>query len=225
MIWNVPKIWQGGDVWILGGGHSIVQQFQIPSDVVQNVLSGMQPVSTYSPFLHPIHDKHVIGVNASFLIGTWIDMVFFGDNHFLIKYEKDLKAFPNVKVSCSRRADRQIWLKYVPMNPEKKLGITTKPNVISWNENSGSAAVNVAVHTGAKRIFLLGFDMKLSENKEQHWHKLYSGAKPPFARHMLGFPEMAKDAKKLGIEIFNVSPDSAITVFPKLTLQEALQWK
>jgi hypothetical protein len=36
------------------------------------------------------------------------------------------------------------------------------------------------------------------------------------------YPLIAKDAKKMGVEIINVNPDSAITVFPKLELKDIL---
>jgi len=32
-------------------------------------------------------------------------------------------------------------------------------------DNSGAAAISVAVHTGAKRVILLGFDMSLGDIK------------------------------------------------------------
>lgn len=74
MNWIVPKIWEGGDVWIIGGGPSLTKQFDIPNDVVQRVLAGNAPPSVYSPYMSYLHDKHVIGINVAFLIGDWIDM-------------------------------------------------------------------------------------------------------------------------------------------------------
>ena len=44
----------------------------------------------------------------------------------------------------------------------------------------------------------------------------------PFDRHLRGFSDMAKDAKRRGIEIINASPDSAITCFPKYSIKELL---
>jgi hypothetical protein len=48
------------------------------------------------------------------------------------------------------------------------------------------------------------------------------GIQLPFPKHLVGFPAIKEDADKLGVQIFNVCPDSAIKEFPKLTLKEAL---
>jgi hypothetical protein len=78
-------------------------------------------------------------------------------------------------------------------------------------------------------IFLLGFDMKVDSAEKQHWHDLYgkianrNPRKPyrlPFERHLRGFPAIYKDSVRLGIEIINVSPDSAINEFKKVSLSE-----
>ena len=87
----------------------------------------------------------------------------------------------------------------------------------------------MAVHFGVRRIYLLGFDMAMDEKGENsHWFgsHLPPGQKakrlPPFSKHLKGFPAIAADAEKLGIEILNVSPRSKIDEFPKITLTEAL---
>lgn len=233
MNWSVPKIWEDGDVWIIGGGSSIPELFGVPPKVIKDVLNGQIPVSAYSPYLKPIHAKHVIGINAAFLIGNWIDAVFFGDGKFFHKYMKELRQFHGLKICCTSSAARCDWVKYLQRDGRKPYGITSLPSKVSWNQNSGSAAISVAVHSGAKRIFLLGFDMKLGAGSSQHWHTLYKDMRKingnnrlqnrlPFARHLKGFPMIAEDAKRKGVEIFNVCPNSAITAFPKVTLNEVL---
>jgi hypothetical protein len=173
-----------------------------------------------------LHDKHVIGINVAYLIGDWIDMVFFGDQSFFLPNQQKLAAFPNLKVSCHAGVQGFKWVKYVAKQSEKTKGISTVPTMVSWNGNSGGAAISVAVHAGAKRIMLLGFDMSLNGKNNQHWHDLYKrGTNPnlkkmPFNRHLQGFPFIAKDAKRLGIEVINVSPESKIDVFRKVSLKE-----
>ncbi len=233
MVWKVPKIWDGGDVWIIGGGPSITRQFDIPEEIVQGVLSKQLSLNSYSPFMKCIHDKHVIGVNMAYQLGSWIDFVFFGDIGFLLSNENELKKFPNIVISCAVQAESYSWIKYVEKDKNHRQGISTENGKVSWNHNSGAAAINLAVHTGAKRIFLLGFDMKIQEGY-RHWHNAYNYGKIDdntkkykntlkiLARHLSGFPFIASDAKKLGIEIYNVCPDSAINEFPKITLKEAM---
>ena len=68
--------------------------------------------------------------------------------------------------------------------------------------------------------------MRLDESNNQHWHKFYSGnirtVGGTFKKHLEGFPSIARDAKKLGIEILNANPNSAIEDFRKVTLKDIL---
>jgi hypothetical protein len=124
-----------------------------------------------------------------------------------------------------------LLFKYLAKDTSHTKGISDNPKMVSWNGNSGAAAISLAVHTGAKRIILLGFDMKLSSSKTQHWHNLYGRGviqdnkklmKLPFDRHLRGFADIAKDAKRMGIEILNCCPDSAIKEFPRYSLKELI---
>jgi len=231
-MWTIPKIWDGGDVWIIGGGPSVTEQFDIPVEVVKSVTDRTSPPSVYSPYMKGIHDKHVIGVNVAFMIGDWIDMVFYGDTGFYLRYVNELSKFPGVKVTCEPHQNKQKWIKYVDKDKEHPRGLSQHPNKVSWNGNSGSAAINLAVHLGAKRIILLGFDMKLSKEDYQHWHDIYLRGKIveerrrmglPFDKFLRRFKYIAEDAKKIGVEIINACPDSAIIEFRKTTVKELLQ--
>ena len=234
MNWSVPRMWEGGDVWILGGGPSVFAQFNIPKDVVDNVMSGASPPSVYSSYMKALHKKHVIGINVAYLIGDWIDMVFFGDSGFFLAHKAALAVFPGLKVTCHSGASGNSWVKFLGRDGSKPRGISSAPNLVSWNSNSGAAAISVAAHSGAKRIILLGFDMRLSEDHRQHWHNVYGKGfidpkddrkmrKLPFQRHLRGFDVIAEDAKRMGIEILVANPDSAITQFPKVTVKELLK--
>ena len=233
MVWNIPRMWEGGECWIIGGGPSLSQQFEIPQDIIDKVMSGEKSIDAYSPFLSAIHNKHVIGVNAAFLLGSWIDIVFFGDGGFYKRNFRELDKVNKLKIACNMSSKKIVELsgvKFVARDHKHSTGMTKRKNAISWNSNSGAAAINFAYHLGVKKIYLLGFDMTVGPTKMEHWHVHYSTAKGgprdprklPFHRHLLGFPRIAKDAKKLGVEIINVSPNSAITSFKKVSLKEVI---
>jgi hypothetical protein len=234
-VWEVPKMWEGGECWIIGGGPSVSQEFGIPEEVVSAVLSGEQPLSSYSPYLSPIHAKHVLGVNAAFLLGEWIDVMFFGDGGFYTSNITEMNERTKVKVSCNPNLVKknQIFkgIKYVPRDNSHPVGISSRNNMISWNLNSGAAAIGLAYLLGVKRIYLLGFDMTLGQEGWQWWHRHYTGDKAPkkkdpkrlpFERHLKGFPMVANDARRLGLEIINVSPNSAIKDFKRVKLSDVL---
>lgn len=229
MIWNVPNIWEGSEVWILGGGPSLTKQFDIPDSVVNSVISKSASPSVYSPFMEAIHKKHVIGINVAFMVGDWVDMMFFGDSSFLLAYKEQIAKFDGLKVSCHSSVEKYPWIKYVPAERNKKFGISDNKNGVCWNNNSGAAAISLVANMGAKKIILVGFDMHLTQTNAKHWHNEYNSsssdpnkAADTFDRHLKGFKFIKQDADKRGIEIINACPDSAIKEFPKVTVKELL---
>lgn len=235
-MWQVPRIWEDGDVFILGGGSSLTKQFEIPKEVIQAVRKKEIPLSSYSPYLKGLYDKHVIAINILFLLGDWVDMLFFGDNKFYRAYRKQIAVFPGLKVSCHSaftggRFDNE-KIKYLVKDNKHFYGISPDAKKVAWNKNSGAAAISVAANSGAKRIILLGFDMRLDNEGNQHCHSEYKVKKRkgvqsktrklPFERHLKGFDEISKDAKQRGIEILNANPDSEIKVFPKINVKDVI---
>jgi len=225
-MWEIPKIWEGGQCIILGGGPSFPRQFGVPELLIQDVLEHRVHASAYAPYFAPLHSQHVIAVNMAYRLGSWIDCVFYGDHNFLKDHQREFFEFKGLRVSGSiHRSEYADRLKYVARDPDKKKGISFRPNHIAWNGNSGGAAINLAYHFGVKRILLFGFDMKLDENKNQHWHKYYAGdprtIQSVFDRQSSCFPVIAQDL--LGIvEVINCNPDSAITAFPRIDFTPSL---
>lgn len=225
MLWKVPRMWEGGTCIIIGGGPSILKQFDVPEEIIKDVYLDKLKPDAYSPYLEAIHKQHIIAVNVAYKIGPWIDMMLFGDSSTWKEDKAGILGFRGLKITCSDITDRGASnLKYLGRDPKHRVGISTNPALIGWNKNSGAAAINLAVHTGVKRIILLGFDMKLDPNQNQHWHKLYvsplNQTNSIFNKHLIGFPQIKKDLDVLGIEVFNCNPDSAIECFQKVNFKD-----
>ncbi len=229
MHWEPPELWPDGECWILGGGASLPRQFGIPEEVIQNVESSKDPLSIYSEYLKPIHDKHVIGTNLAFMLGNWISALYFADTTFFRVYRKEILKFPNLKVTCVNHIDKNLLpltRNIKRMKRDNQAGLSKRQDTINWNYNSGAAAIDFAAHLGVKRINLLGFDMKPVDDRT-HWHEGFQCYLKPtkdhvFKRFLKMFPIIAIHAKIRGIEILNVNPDSAIEDFPKVSLKEVL---
>lgn len=168
----------------------------------------------------------------AFQLGDWVDFCFFGDDGWFRDHRDALCQFTGMRISCAPmfgkttyHADNGERVKYLIQDPKKSHGISDVPYTVCWNANSGAAAISLAAHLGAKKIVLVGFDMQLDSNGNSHWHKeyqLHPNRRPVFPRHLRGFPIIAKDAERMGIVILNASPDSAITSFPKMTVEAVL---
>lgn len=93
------------------------------------------------------------------------------------------------------------------------------------NGNSGAGAINLAYHFGARRILLIGVDMKPGPNGEKHWHPdhpkpLVQGQQFEEWRHKMNV--LAKDLNDEGVEVINCTPGSALTCFPMSDLEQEL---
>jgi len=228
MGWKIPKMWHEGTCFIFGGGNSIMEQFNVPKEIIEKILNKEISVNELSPYFAYLHDKHVIGINKAYKIGKWFDIIYFGDSSFYLLNKKGLADYPNLVISCANNFQHgRLGIKKVDRDTSKTFGISKKNGKVSWNNNSGSAAISLACHLGVKKIVLLGFDMN-TENPEQssHWHRMYGVQKSDeklkrtFKRHLKGFKQIAIDAKEMGVEIINLNPNSAINEFPKMSLQE-----
>lgn len=231
MAWNIPKIWQDGTAWIIGGGTSILDEFGIPLDLARKVIQGELPLSEYSKYLEPIHDKHTIGVNHAFLIGNWIDVFYFSDtamwdNEQLTEQMMEYRGLriTNNAVFTGEMYD-ETGLKYVKRSEKKRYGLTDEKDAVCFNNNTGLSAIDLAYHFGAKRIILLGLDMTVGP-LGSHIHGIntrFSRGEDPtgsFKKHMLSVGNIWKDARDNGIEILNASQISKIPLFPKVRAKD-----
>jgi len=225
--WTVPQMWKGGECWIIGGGASMPRQFGIPEDAIQNVESKQDPISIYSEYLKPLHDRHIIGANIAFMLGDWVDVLYFCDRNFFRVHQDQIQEFPNIKATCVSTLTQAFPCHRIKrLKRDMAYGLTPKRDAIRWNGNSGAAAINFAAHTGVKRILLLGFDMH-DQHGRSHWHEgfpQYTKKTDPhnYKRFLRGFPAIALEAKKRGIEILNVNPDSKLGVFEKVKLKDVI---
>lgn len=234
MKWKAPPIWEGEDVFIIGGGYSLLDVFSIPKTEREPDKAG-----TYiQPYLEK---KRVIGVNRAYELGDWVDCMFFGDCGFYTHHRRELLEWAGLKVSCCPRMANAAHpgIKHLFRDRQKRSGISKQPDRVAWGKNSGAGAINLAYHFGVKRIILLGFDMSTAPDGSTHWHhghrkggitrKRANENKPakrnsdtPLRRFIQTTNEpIAKDAKKLGLEIVYCGT-SLLDSFKKVELESVL---
>jgi len=117
------------------------------------------------------------------------------------------------------------WVKLMKRQPK---GMCLEKDGLSWNKSSGATAVNLAYHLGAKKVVLLGFDMKAGPNGERNYHPNLKNPDSPskglLHLHTSGFQEMqdAIVSQKLDFKVVNANPHSTLTMFPKVSFKETL---
>lgn len=103
---------------------------------------------------------------------------------------------------------------------------TTFPGAISSGGTSGFGALHFAFLKGARRITLFGFDYRPSpqgvwHHNEQHYfpHQQQLSDWQVWAQN---FHDAVPALRGAGVEVINASPSSAITAFPRVSIEEAL---
>ena len=201
--WFPNPIWKGVSCYIVGGGPSL-------KDFDWNRIRG----------------KNVIGCNVAFYMGAdLIPYTVFGDAKFLKQHLEGLEDYVQeggVVVTNSSRLRKPLpptWLKVV----RKQLhGLGT--DCLAWNGNTGSSAINLALLFGASPVYLLGYDMQLSQDGKGNYHNAYSNTPShvQYKRFLKGMDVVSKDLKKLfpGKQVINLEDGtSALEVFPKESLK------
>lgn len=202
MYGKVKKIWPNSTVFIIGGGPSILDQD-----------------------LSPLESKHVLGVNNAVYLPI-VDVLFFGDAKWYWWNVRAVREFQGPKYTLNKGV-KWGWPS-VEQEPVTVLRFKFKhlyikdPGWIGWNKSSGAAAINVAVHLGAKRIVLLGYDMRNDGRKNWMPHEWESTKQNPYENMREGFRFIKKSADRFSIEILNATPGSALSDFPKVKLSKLL---
>jgi len=165
---------------------------------------------------------HVIAVNNTIQRAPWADVCYFGDYTALKHYLPKLNALTLAEWVTTDRAAAERWrLTHLRAATPNGLGLDR----IRLNGNSGMQAVNVAVAFGATRILLIGFDMRDAKDGRAHWFGQHPGPlvmKQLYSAWIDKADIVASDAKKLGVEIVNCTPDSAMTCFRMSSIEKEI---
>jgi len=205
-VWNITPIWKDKECFIIGGGYSLKK-----SSFDWNLLKS----------------EYTIGCNDAFQLGVSICKVcIFGDKKWflgdttrkLAGHQKQLELFTGmVFTNLPKLLHTDIsWL-----NTLKRSGRGLHTDCLGWNQNTGFAAINLALLFGCSAIYLLGFDMKMIDGKH-NWHnnRMDSSGDEVYRNFLQTQKRVQKDWKEKfpNQQIVNlVKPpplDSNLTIFP-----------
>ncbi|NCD07760.1 MAG: DUF115 domain-containing protein [Spirochaetia bacterium] len=172
-----------------------------------------------------IKDKFVIGTNAAFYFGDWVDVCFFIDCRFHRDNEEALNKFPNrIITTCSTLKNKKGIEHY---NKCEKCAICYHKDKLAQPEkgkNTGATAINLAIRLGKKRIILIGYDMQVVNG--QHNYHNYHKHRPRDNIYDVFLPHFEKISKSLpkDVEVINANLKSALPYFKKQKIEDII-WK
>lgn len=203
----IPRIFEGQRVFIMAGGPSLRGL-----DFVR--LSG-QPVIA-------INRAHEFLPSATVL--WWSDLLFWTRNQdSLIAHKAPWKATALSDYDVEHLPPAELVHRY---SFTGCTGFDENPAHLRHGNNSSYAAMHLAVHLGARKLVLLGVDMRHAADGTTHFHSGYQHVVLPETLKDLMLPyfkTLAPALAERNIEVLNASPDSALTVWPRCSIEEGLK--
>ena len=167
-------------------------------------------------------NKRVIAINTTFRMAPWADVLYACDATWWNLYIDEVRStFHGQFWTQDARAHRDLGVRMIASQMLPGLG--KRPGVIHQGGNGGYQAINLAYHSGAAKIILLGFDMHGT-----HWHGKYDNGLPNASRQLFGtwianFDQLAVDLAKEGVLVKNCTRDTRLTCFEKADLSAQLE--
>jgi len=192
-------MWQGETVVIIGGGPSLTM------DQIEYIKGRAKTV----------------GINDAYRAAPWIDILYACDLKWW-KWHHD----KTVDLRCLKiTPDPGAALKYkdlIYIKGKFADGLAADASQVNYGNNGGYQALNVAAHTGAKKIILIWFDHRTPGNKT-HWFGDHpDNVRSIYKNWVKAWESIVEPLKQLKINVINCTPESALTVFPMAELKKTI---
>ena len=166
-------------------------------------------------------DVLAMTVNTAYQMAPWAPVFYAGD--FLFHKVHNLRMRQH-RMSSIWTTDSTAAEQYGVNRWKGRNDVGLGETMIHLNGNSGAQAINLAYLFGARKIVLLGFTMREIDGKK-HFHGDHE--KPLVQKQLFGewvhkMSFVARDAKRLGVDIVNADPLSAMTCFRMGNLEAEL---
>src|SRR5262252_627330 len=196
MRYIVPKDWIGDTCVILAGGPSLQETWpKVPLNTGQRI--------------------HVITINDSWRLAPNADVLYFGDGRWWAQQQASNPRTVDGLLGFHDVMYKGFWVTIAGFGEHPQIhcmwasgqrGLETNPAALRTGSNSGYAAINLAYHHGAKKIVLLGYDMKC-DGRRTHWHNGPREAAPMYApllnSFLPHFDHLVEPLEQAGVEVIN----------------------
>lgn len=187
----------------------------------------------------------VIAINDAIRLAPWADVLYSSDKGWWLRHAKAMRSFPGLKVrvhnslakpavrpmpgkhcqGCHLRTkgDGKCWCDgIVTLRNLGSRGLSLEPDALYTGDNSGTAAINLAVLLGAKRILLLGYDMDTYKGRRHFYDTEAQSCSSPFFKFRKLTERLVEPLKAAGVDVINCSRRTALDCFPVVSLEQAL---
>jgi len=215
---RVPRLWPGETVVVLGGGSSLTADDAAFCRDKARVIAikeagccripGHEAVAPWADVLYGADEKYWRFVNGA--------PEFTG---FKYSIQQDALEKPELQRPIGEWAQR--WPDVQVLRDTGADGLELDPTGLRTGHNSGYQAIGLAVHLGAEKIVLLGFDMWRGPSGHQNWFGPHpTHLESQFALFLHKFHSIVEPLQALGVEVVNASRFTVLNSFPRVALED-----
>lgn len=202
---SVERIWPGETIVILGGGPSLTREDAEYCRGKAKVIAIKEAAVCSFPGIVPP--------------APWADVLYACDAKWWL-FEKGATGFPGLKFAL---APQHAWPGVQALKNTGSDGLELDPAGLRTGNNSGYQAINLAVHLGAARVLLLGFDMWSGPDGEHNWFGPHPNhVRSPYPLFLQRYASIVEPLTAAGVEVINCSRQTQLKAFPRMPLEEAL---
>ncbi len=202
---TVPKLWPESTVICIASGPSLTD-----ADV------------------EACRGSRVIVVNDNYRKAPWADVLYAADKEWWLEHH-GVPSFQGLKYAVAEKhPTRPAWPNGVQvLRNTGEVGLESDPTGLRTGWNSGYQAINLAVHLGAKRILLLGYDMQRGPDGRTHWfgHHCLDNLRREslYVDFLKRFPTLVNPLQAIGVDVINCSRATALRCFPQMPIEQGIR--
>jgi len=160
-----------------------------------------------------------IAVNDAIMVAPHADILYSGDNRWWNYHGPKIAWFMGERLCAARDNEYSTQIEGIGgLGPFEE-------GRVRFGNNSGFAAVNVALNRGASTIYLLGFDMGVAAGQKRHYfgdHPTDINIESPYESFRQHFNVAAPSVKDFEAEVINCTEGGFLECFPKAKITEVL---
>jgi hypothetical protein len=157
----------------------------------------------------------VIAINDAYRLAPWADVLYAADRKWWA-WHQGAPTFPGRKLTIEPQRD--VWPGLAMLRNTGLEGFEADPGGLRIGYHSGYQAIHLAVHFGATRIVLLGYDLQGTHFFGDHPD--HTG--PPFLSCRHALQTLVAPLDRRGVTVVNASRATALTAFRCAPLDVAL---
>ena len=216
-FWSIPRCFNGETVAILAGGPSLT------AAQVEVCRGRCRMIAINRSYVLAPHADWLYGADVG---GFWL---WCGGPARINGDEPDALDFSGTKIvaGVAREGAQQYFPRLIAGGvklikhcaPRQQMGLSADPGMM-YGPNSVHNMMSVIHHTGAKRVILLGVDMRNTGHWHPEWPDGAMGSDYDTFRPALA--TLVDPLARARVEVLNATPNSALKCWPRVDLAEAL---